>query len=123
MDKKVDTCDLCMIHRDNIKKVKKFALDEEKLILIADFYKALSDSTRIRIINALSVGELCVCDIAKLLNMTKSAISHQLRYLREMDIVKNRKEGKEVFYVLADEHVKTIFTLTAIHLGECHNEN
>lgn len=123
MENKTDICDLCIIHKENIKRAKKLSLDDDKLMLIADFYKALSDSTRIRIINALSVGELCVCDIAKLLNMTKSAVSHQLRYLREMDIVKNRKEGKEVFYVLSDEHVKTIFTLTAIHLGECRNEN
>lgn len=123
MENRTDICDLCIIHKDNIKRVKQLSLDDDKLTLIADFYKALSDSTRIRIINALSIGELCVCDIAKLLNMTKSAVSHQLRYLREMDIVKNRKEGKEVFYVLSDEHVKTIFSLTAIHLGECHNED
>ena len=95
----------------------------ESLLLIADFYKALSDSTRIKIINILQENELCVCDIAVLLNMTKSAVSHQLKYLREMNIVKNKKTGKEVFYTLADEHVKQILSISINHLGGCHNED
>ncbi len=116
-------CDCNIIHEDHIENVKKTMMNEECLLLIADFYKALSDSTRIKIINILQENELCVCDIAVLLNMTKSAVSHQLRYLREMNIVKNKKIGKEVFYSLADEHVKQIFMISSKHLGECHNED
>lgn len=116
-------CDCNIIHEDHIKNVKKTMMNEESLLLIADFYKALSDSTRIKIINILQENELCVCDIAVLLNMTKSAVSHQLKYLREMNIVKNKKTGKEVFYTLADEHVKQILSISINHLGGCHNED
>lgn len=120
MGKRELICDCEVVHEEKLNKAKESMLNEENLLLIADFYKALSDSTRIKIINALNENELCVCDIAVLLNMTKSAVSHQLRYLREMDIVKNRKVGKEVFYTLADEHVKQIFAISQKHMGECH---
>ena len=116
-------CDCNIIHKDHIENVKKTMMNEESLLLIADFYKALSDSTRIKIINILQENELCVCDIAVLLNMTKSAVSHQLKCLREMNIVKNKKTGKEVFYTLADEHVKQILSISINHLGDCHNED
>lgn len=116
-------CDCNIIHEEHIIKAKKTMMNEESLLLIADFYKALSDSTRIKIINLLQENELCVCDIAVLLNMTKSAVSHQLKYLREMNVVKNRKLGKEVFYTLADKHVKQILSISTKHLGECHNED
>ena len=116
-------CDCNIIHKDRIENVKKTMMNEESLLLIADFYKALSDSTRIKIINILQENELCVCDIAVLLNMTKSAVSHQLKYLREMNIVRNKKTGKEVFYTLADEHVKQILSISINHLGGCHNED
>ncbi len=106
-------------HEKNVLKLKSIPQDDGKLTAIADFYKALSDSTRVRIISALYETELCVCALADYLNMTKSAVSHQLRYLREMKIVKNRKVGKEVLYVLSDEHVKQIFALTYKHMGEC----
>lgn len=113
-------CDCQVVHQEKVDSAKKSLLNENHLKLIANFYKALSDSTRIKIINLLNDNELCVCDIAVILNMTKSAVSHQLKYLREIDIVKNRKVGKEVFYTLADEHVKQIFTLSQKHMGECH---
>ena len=94
-----------------------------KLLLIADFYKALSDSTRIKIINVLEQEELCVCDIAVILNMTKSAVSHQLKNLREMNLIKSRKQGKEVLYSLADVHVKEVFDISLEHILEMNYES
>lgn len=116
------SCDCDIIHHDLVNKAKLNMLEEKTLLLVADFYKALADSTRIKIINALNECELCVCDIATILNMTKSAVSHQLRYLRQMDIVKCQKVGKEVIYSLNDEHVKQIFEISSKHMGECHHE-
>ena len=118
--KKLDCCDCEIVHKEKVESAKQTMISERTLLLVADFYKALADSTRIKIINLLSENELCVCDIAVVLNMTKSAVSHQLKYLRELDIVKNRKSGKEVFYTLADDHVKQIFTISKKHMGECH---
>lgn len=111
-------CDCEVIHHDMVEKVKKKILDEETLLLMADFYKALSDSTRIKIINVLYEGELCVCDISALINMTKSATSHQLKYLKDMNLIKSRKEGKVVFYSLADKHVIEVFEISKSHILE-----
>lgn len=122
MGKSEMLCDCDIIHEDIVAKVKKQILSEETLLAIADFYKALSDSTRIKIINALDQHEMCVCDIAVLLNMTKSAVSHQLKYLKEMNIIKPRKQGKIVFYSLADEHVKEVFEISHEHIKEEQSE-
>ena len=116
-------CDCNTIHDEEVKSAKKQMLDDDTLLDIADFYKALADSTRIRIINALDKAELCVCDISALLNMTKSAISHQLQNLKEMGLVKGRRQGKEVYYSLADEHVKQVFEVSMAHVLEMKNEN
>ena len=119
-------CDCDIVHEENVRKAKKCMCDENKLKLMADFYKAWSDNTRIRIINILEKNELCVCDIAVILNMTKSAISHQLKYLKNMNIVKNRKVGKEVLYTLSDLHVRQIFNISCKHIshaGGCRCEN
>ena len=115
-------CDCEIIHYDMVEKVKKRVLDEETLLLMADFYKALSDSTRMKIIDVLYEGELCVCDISVLINMTKSATSHQLRYLKEMNLIKSRKQGKEVFYSLADSHIIKVFEISKSHVMEAKNE-
>ena len=115
------SCDCNTIHEDNVKCVKKEMLDDEILLDIADFYKALSDSTRIKIINALDKSELCVCDISALLNMTKSAVSHQLQNLKEMHLIKSRREGKEVLYSLADNHVREVFEISIEHVMEKRN--
>lgn len=115
-------CDCEIIHYDMVEKVKKRVLDEETLLSMADFYKALSDSTRIKIIDVLYEGELCVCDISVLINMTKSATSHQLRYLKEMNLIKSRKQGKEVFYSLADSHIIEVFEISKSHVLEAKNE-
>ena len=115
-------CDCDIIHEDEVKRAKADMLDEETLLYISYFYKALSDSTRIKIINVLEKRELCVCDISSLLNMTKSAVSHQLKNLREMNLIKSRKVGKEVWYTLADEHVSRVFDISLEHIMELKSE-
>ncbi len=116
-------CDCEIIHEVIVSQVKKQMLDEEKLLLMADFYKAFSDSTRIKIINVLDIAELCVYDISNLLNMTKSAVSHQLKYLKDLHLIKSRKEGKEVYYSLDDSHVKAVFDLSKEHIEEFDDED
>ncbi len=115
-------CDCDAIHENLVKDARAKLLDDDKLIQISDFYKALSDSTRIKIINLLEKNELCVCDISVILNMTKSAVSHQLKNLREMNLIKCCKRGKEVWYTLADEHVKQVFDISLEHVLEAESE-
>lgn len=122
MGKSEQLCDCEIIHHDIVEKVKNNIQSQETLLKIANFHKAMADSTRIKIINALDQHEMCVCDIAVLLNMTKSAVSHQLKYLKQMDIIKSRKEGKIIFYSLADEHVCQIFEISLEHIKEAENE-
>ena len=119
---KCANCDCSIIHEDDVRAVKEKMLDDEILLATADFYKVLSDSTRIKIINALDEKELCVCDISSLLNMTKSAVSHQLQNLKEMNLIKSRKQGKEVFYSLADNHVRQVFEISLEHVLEEIND-
>ena len=92
--------------------------DEEKLYELADFFKVFADSTRIRILYVLKSSEMCVCDIAQTLNMTQSAISHQLRILKQTKLVKNRREGKTIFYSLADDHITMILSQGIEHIEE-----
>lgn len=118
MGKSEVECDCDIIHEDKVGEVKKRLLQEDILLEMADFYKALSDSTRIKILDVLYEGEFCVCDISVLINMTKSATSHQLKYLREMNLIKSRRQGKEVYYSLADRHVKEVFEISREHIME-----
>lgn len=111
-------CDCEVIHSDVVEKVKKNMPDETELYDLSDFFKILGDSTRAKIICALDENELCVCDLAVLLGMTKSAISHQLSILRQNNLVKNRREGKVVYYSLADDHIKEIFEKGLEHIRE-----
>lgn len=122
MGKTETMCDCEVLHAGAVEIAKKHALDEDILIDISDFYKALSDSTRVKIINLLDRTELCVCDISAVLNMTKSAVSHQLKNLKDAEIVKSRKAGKEVFYSLSDEHVKKVFEISLEHVLEKQDE-
>ena len=110
-------CDCDMIHEDVVQRVGAQMPAVEKLYDLADLFKVLGDSTRIRIICALFESEMCVCDIANVLNMTQSAISHQLRILKQARLVKNRREGKVIFYSLDDEHVKSIFDMGLLHVS------
>ena len=114
----IDRCDCDVIHEEVVNKVREKMPQEETFYDLSDLFKAIGDSTRIKILWALDENELCVCDIAYLLNMTQSAISHQLRVLKQAELVKSRREGKIVFYSLADEHVKQIFDQGLIHILE-----
>ena len=113
-----DCCEADVVHEGVVAKVKAAMPDEDLLLDVAELFKVFGDSTRTRILSALFESELCVCDIASLLNMTKSAVSHQLRILRQTKIVKNRKQGKEVYYSLDDEHISRIYKMALEHLRE-----
>lgn len=114
----VEHCEACQIHEDVVKAVTDHMPDEDQLYDLAEVFKVFGDSTRIKILYVLFEAELCVCDIAQLLNMTQSAISHQLRILKQNRLVKNRRDGKSVFYSLADSHVKTIISQGMEHIQE-----
>ena len=105
-------------HEDIVEKVTQDMPDEEILYDLAELFKIFGDSTRIKILYVLFESEMCVCDIAQLLNMTQSAISHQLRALKQSKLVKYRREGKTVFYSLADGHVRTIIDQGMEHVAE-----
>ena len=114
----VECCDTVVVHEALVKAVHEKMPDEDKLYDLAELFKVFGDSTRIRILYVLFEAELCVCDIAQTLNMTQSAISHQLRILKQSKLVKNRREGKQVFYSLADDHVRTIIAQGREHIDE-----
>ena len=111
------TCQEVVVHPDNVAIAKKVIADSEPLEL-ADFFKLLSNDTRIKILLALSEVELCVCDISTTLNVPQSSISHQLRRLRDNRFVKYRRDGKQVFYSLEKEHLQEILAQTLAHLHE-----
>jgi len=113
-----DTCDCSAIHDEIIAKVRKKLPNEELLLDLAELFKVFGDSTRIKIINALLYSEMCVCDLAVLFGMSKSAVSHQLRILRQTKLVKFRRNGKVVFYSLDDKHVSGIFNQGFAHINE-----
>jgi len=111
-----DNCEEYNTNSDNVNKVKKSMLGEEEIIMLSEVFKTLGDPTRLKIIFALSKCDMCVCDIAEILNMTQSAISHQLRILRNQRLVKFRKEGKSAIYSLDDEHILQLFNQGLEHV-------
>jgi ArsR family transcriptional regulator len=111
-------CSCEITHQDAIEKARKEMPQEKTLCKAAELFKVFGDNTRIHILSALHAGELCVCDISALLNMTLSAVSHQLRILRQSNLVRYRKKGKEVFYSLNDSHVEQILALATEHVNE-----
>lgn len=111
-------CDCNVIHESVVSQVKEKMPQEETLYDLAELFKVFGDTTRIKILWALAESQMCVCDIAGLLNMTQSAISHQLRVLKQNRLVRYRKEGKVVYYSLDDEHVRQIFDQGLIHINE-----
>lgn len=115
-------CDAIYVHEDTIKEVQKQMLKPKLMDKMSRFFKAISDPTRIKIIYALKSHELCVCDISVILKMSQSAISHQLKILKDEDIVRTRKEGKTRFYRLADHHVHVLFDQAIEHISEEHHE-
>ncbi len=118
MNKKETMCDCNVLHTETVEKVKSEMPGDEAVADLSDFFRILGDSTRVKILWALDKSELCVCDIAALIGMTKSAVSHQLNSLKTAKLVKSRREGKIVFYSLQDNHVRQIFEKAVEHLYE-----
>ena len=114
----MDCCEAQEIHEELLKRVRETMPEETELYDLAELFKVFGDSTRIRILFVLFEAEVCVCDLAQALGMTQSAISHQLRILKQSRLVKSRREGKSVFYSLADEHVRTIIAQGQEHIEE-----
>ena len=111
-------CEFLAVHEDTVQRVRSLLPGEDDLYDLAELFKVFGDSTRIRILFVLFEAEVCVCDLAEALGMTQSAISHQLRILKQNKLVKNRREGKSIFYSLADEHVRTIIAQGCEHIEE-----
>lgn len=119
--KKIDLSERCEnthIHQEAVDLVRSKMPDEDPVYLVADLFKVFGDSTRARIICALSISELCVCDLSSILNMSQSAVSHQLRILKQGRIVKSRRAGKVVYYSLDDDHIKNLFSIAFDHVME-----
>lgn len=112
-----EQCEEYCVHPEVVDERRKHMLDTGTYQDLAQIFKALGDPTRVRLIHALSLGELCVCDLAGILEMSQSAVSHQLRLLRNLRLVKHRKEGKNVFYSLDDEHILGLFQQGLDHVG------
>lgn len=113
-----EACEEHHVHPQLLEHVRMDMPDEERLYDLAELFKVFGDSTRIRILYVLFESELCVCDIAELLNMSQSAISHQLRILKQARLVRARREGKTVYYFLADDHVRAIIDQGMEHIDE-----
>jgi ArsR family transcriptional regulator len=111
-------CDGEELHGEQLRHVQEHLPKEEQLCDLAELFKIFGDSTRIRILSVLLEAEVCVCDLAAALNMTQSAISHQLRILKQSKLIKSRREGKSIFYSLADQHVSAIISQGLEHLAE-----
>ena len=117
-DIELDRTDCTVIHQEVVDRVRQTMPDDELLLDLADCFKLFSDSTRLKILYALMEAEMCVCDISVLLGMTKSSVSHQLRVLKQSNLVKYRKAGRVIYYSLADDHVRTICRMGMEHVLE-----
>ena len=113
-----DLCDVVHLHPARVAALRAALIAEDEVTDLAETFRALGDPTRVRILDALSHGELCVCDLAALVRMSESAVSHQLRVLRNLRIVKPRREGRMVFYALDDRHIITLFRQGLRHVQE-----
>lgn len=118
VDNNIESCNCNVIHEDVVMKVSEKLPKDEVLYDLAELFKAFGDSTRVKILCALFESEMCVCDLSNLLNMTQSAISHQLRVLKATRLVKFRRDGKVIYYSLDDEHIKEIFDAGLNHISE-----
>lgn len=126
MSEEIKCCEFMHVHPEIVDKVKEKMPCDEVLYDLSELFKVFGDSTRIKILNVLFESEMCVCDIAQLLNMTQSAVSHQLKVLKQNKLVKFRKDGKTVFYSLCDKHIYNIFSQGMEHIlepkGEIYND-
>ena len=118
LNDEVEVCEFMHAHEDTVKSVKAQMPHDEELYDLAELYKIFGDSTRIKILYILLESEMCVCDIATLVGVSQSAISHQLRLLKQANLIKPRRDDKTVFYSLADDHVKTIISNGMEHINE-----
>lgn len=118
MGKSELTCDCDVIHNDIVEKVKADLPADEIIFDTADFFKIFGDTTRFKILYALDKAKLCVCDISALLNMSVSAVSHQLKILRDSNLVKTERQGKVIYYSLSDDHVKEVLECGVEHVME-----
>lgn len=114
----VETCGYLCVHEDAVAQVRGALPGDEALSRLADLFKTFGDGTRIRILYVLLEAEVCVCDLARLLSITQSAVSHQLRILKQARLIKCRRDGKTVFYSLADDHVSTLLRQGMEHITE-----
>ena len=117
-DREIDCCETSEVHEELLKIVRDTLPPEEELYDLAELFKVFGDSTRIRILFVLFEAEVCVCDLAAALNMTVSAVSHQLRILKQSRLVKGRREGKSILYSLDDDHIQMIFNQALAHVLE-----
>ena len=117
-EEKVPSCEFQHAHDETVKRISEIMPGDDALIDLAELYRIFGDSTRIKILYALFEAELCVCDIATLIGMSMSAVSHQLRILKQACLVKFRREGKTVYYSLADDHVRSILGQGMEHISE-----
>lgn len=113
-----DRCEVHYIHEDNVREVKTAMLEQETIFSLAELFKTMGDATRLKLIFALMKKELCVCDLAAVIGVSESAVSHQLRVLRNQKLVKFRRQGKVMYYTLADEHVRMLFAQGLEHVCE-----
>lgn len=118
--RQIDACSVTEYHNDVIEQVASSMPEEDVVVRLAELFKILGDPTRVRILWALSSAELCVCDISALLDMSQSAISHQLRILKQAHLVRNRREGRIVYYALDDKHVEDVFQQGLNHVNHMH---
>ncbi len=116
-----EMCQESHVHGSLVEQVQAQMPDDDTLVDVAEIFKVFGDVTRTKILSALFEAELCVCDISEIVKMSTSAVSHQLRILRQTKIVKSRRQGKEVFYSLDDEHIEKIFKMALDHLREERN--
>jgi len=118
MKKEKERCEVVFVHADRVKAARKLLHDHDTTLELSETFKILSDPTRLRIVLALTKQELCVCDIAALLQMTDSAISHQLRLLKNLRLVKHSRKGKMVYYMLDDNHIEDMIRIALRHVSE-----
>jgi DNA-binding transcriptional ArsR family regulator len=111
-------CNCSVIHEDTVNRVKREASDDDTLYDMSEFFRMFDDFTRLKIINALLISEMCVCDLSAVVGMNQSAISHHLKILRQARVIKYRREGKVVYYSLCDEHIRLIFNQGFTHISE-----
>lgn len=117
-ERNIESCSFLCVHEDVVAQVRRNLPEDTALLQLADLFKVFGDGTRIRILYVLLEAEVCVCDLATLLGMTQSAVSHQLRILKQARLIKARRDGKTVFYSLADDHVATLLRQGMEHICE-----